>query len=784
MSLKLKNYQEELVTKIVDDVSYLINKKREGETKTLKAPTGSGKTYMASAFIQRIIEKTNADICFIWASIGWASIHEQSKNAVNENLGGSAICTLLDSGINSSKECINRNEIIFINWEKLVVTDKSGQPKNILMKYHEKENFVDLIKNTKKKDRKIILIVDEAHIGSKSSRTRIAEFRDKILSPFFTLEMSATPNNKPDYIVDIDDVINEGMIKQNIITNKAFDENTAKENNGKTSEIIILEQGYNKKIELDNEYKKINSKVRPLVLIQIPNKEKGEEKIETVKEFLLKKGVSESNGKLRIWTAEHKLDESDKNDLKEFSSSVQFLIFKTAIATGWDCPRAQILIKFRESDSENFEIQTIGRILRTPEKKAYENELLDTAYIYTNVVNFETRNSEYSPNKIKTLVSNFRLDEDKNSVYTDLNLMSYYKSREGHFNDATREFYGYFEKEFKEFFGITENDFIIEQYQKKIKDKDIKFNSDFSLKIMKEDQIDVSRIDERQNIGKHNIKLKASDVDTQNAFETSIERCFSGLAKVRSKNIIKQEIIKTINSYCLGGEYSPINAYRFFLNNEDIFSDILIRATSKFREYLSKKENNQGTYDLFEIKPECTFSADSYRQHVSNLSLYQPLYVLYRNEDGTEKENLLESHFMNFLDRHSDVVDWFWQNGTAPNKINFGIAYNNGMDTFRPDFIVKFKNGNIGIYDTKPIDHRVDDTKIKAEALYKYLQEQNNDRKNKKLPLLVGGIVVSTFHNFSYDQIFVYNEKEYNDFKTADRKGWKLFEDVIENYKK
>jgi len=61
------------------------------------------------------------------------------------------------------------------------------------------------------------------------------------------------------------------------------------------------------------------------------------------------------------------------------------LIFKQAIDTGWDCPRAHILVKFRESHSETFEIQTVGRILRMPEQKHYASEELNRGYIYTNV---------------------------------------------------------------------------------------------------------------------------------------------------------------------------------------------------------------------------------------------------------------------------------------------------------------------------------------------------------------------------------------------------------------
>lgn len=51
-----------------------------------------------------------------------------------------------------------------------------------------------------------------------------------------------------------------------------------------------------------------------------------------------------------------------ENDIKNHDAKQAFLLFKQAIATGWDCPRAKILIKLRENMSDTFSIQTIGRI--------------------------------------------------------------------------------------------------------------------------------------------------------------------------------------------------------------------------------------------------------------------------------------------------------------------------------------------------------------------------------------------------------------------------------------
>lgn len=41
-------------------------------------------------------------------------------------------------------------------------------------------------------------------------------------------------------------------------------------------------------------------------------------------------------------------------------------------------------------------------------------------------------------------------------------------------------------------------------------------------------------------------------------------------------------------------------------------------------------------------------------------------------------------------------------------RINFGIHHNNSMNTFQPDFIIKFDAGSVDIFDTKPIYHRIE----------------------------------------------------------------------------
>ena len=83
----------------------------------------------------------------------------------------------------------------------------------------------------------------------------------------------------------------------------------------------------------------------------------------------------------------------------------QVLLFKEAIALGWDCPRAAVLLIFRKLQSDQFTIQTVGRILRMQEQKHYPKEQLNIGYVYTDIakdkIQIVTADSDYILKKIR-----------------------------------------------------------------------------------------------------------------------------------------------------------------------------------------------------------------------------------------------------------------------------------------------------------------------------------------------------------------------------------------------
>ena len=88
--------------------------------------------------------------------------------------------------------------------------------------------------------------------------------------------------------------------------------------------------------------------------------------LDRVEEYFESKGITYENNSLAVWLSDKK---QNLEDIEQPNAEPIAVIIKQAVATGWDCPRAQILLKLRDNMSEVFEIQTIGRIRRMPEAK-------------------------------------------------------------------------------------------------------------------------------------------------------------------------------------------------------------------------------------------------------------------------------------------------------------------------------------------------------------------------------------------------------------------------------
>jgi type III restriction enzyme len=63
--------------------------------------------------------------------------------------------------------------------------------------------------------------------------------------------------------------------------------------------------------------------------------------------------------------------------------SARVVLFKQALNTGWDCPRAEVMISFAVADDETYVAQTIGRMVRTPlARRVGTDSFLNTVSLY------------------------------------------------------------------------------------------------------------------------------------------------------------------------------------------------------------------------------------------------------------------------------------------------------------------------------------------------------------------------------------------------------------------
>jgi type III restriction enzyme len=182
-----------------------------------------------------------------------------------------------------------------------------------------------------------------------------------------------------DLEVAFDDVVAEEMVKHTVELNPNLPAVRAAHPD-LTAEQLALQAAWDKAESLRIGFAAEGSPVVPLLLVQVPDAGAGDQRIDATLAFFEAIGLLQGT-EIATW-----LDKKHSPNLAGISandSPVRVLLFKHAVATGWDCPRA--LVQFRDIGSTTFAIQTLGRILRMPELRHYPNADLNTAYVYSDL---------------------------------------------------------------------------------------------------------------------------------------------------------------------------------------------------------------------------------------------------------------------------------------------------------------------------------------------------------------------------------------------------------------
>jgi len=122
-----------------------------------------------------------------------------------------------------------------------------------------------------------------------------------------------------------------------------------------------------------------------------------------------------------------------------------------------------------------------------------------------------------------------------------------------------------------------------------------------------------------------------------------------------------------------------------------------------------------------------------------------------------------------FQSNSNDGVDWWYKNGEKMQHY-FAVPFISVDEktevkkpaSFYPDYIIRYKDGSVGIYDTKGgLTVTSLDTKLKSDALLNYIAE------HKDLGLK-GGIIDVRLDG-------TYWLQDYQDYNAEDRDKWRVF---------
>lgn len=754
--MKLKEYQIKAVDKLLI-ISKKLLEKPGIRSCVVKAPTGSGKTIIIAEWLSLLSkENLSKSYAFIW--ISGNNLHKQSKEKLQNYLQDSryTLSYLEEISNNEFKE----NEIAFVNWHSLTKQDKEGNYTNVLMRENESDrNLESYIKNTKEKGIGIVLIVDESHYHYWSKKSQ--DLVKTVIGPELILEVSATPTITPSpedleyeeagqITIRFEDVVNEGMIKKEVIVNPEIGENR------KFSDVadeVILSAAIQKREEIYKLYQSNKIEVHPLLLIQLPSEgEKtsalDESKLEKITKILKEKyDITVDNGRLGIWLSEEK---KNLENIERMDNQVEVLIFKQAIALGWDCPRAQLLVIFREIKSKVFEVQTVGRILRMPEAKHYEILDLDRAYVYTNIDKIAIKEDKDSRELFQVYPSH------RKQEYKPIKLSSIYLKRVD-YGDLTLKFRRLFIEEANKYFGIKENDLPVEAYKKADIKLELKPNELGQPIIADAMFTDIDNRVKDEIVGV-SISFAVPEDEVKNKFETFAKLVSLPFAPIRSCNKVQMAIYDWFDNYLGYKGKTRLEIQKIIVcsdNNQKIFKEIVETAKIRFKEIRQKEidETKREKESIWEV-PSVLYFNEGFTDYESSNYSHDKCYV-------RTKRSQPEQNFEELLNK-SKNINWWFKNGTEK-EIYFAVSYIDPDDEiirgFYPDYIVCYKDGSIGIYDTKSgITAKMSETTAKSNALQAYI-EKHKDQKLK------GGIIQDTKSG-----MYLFTGKNYN--SSISEKGW------------
>lgn len=414
MKVSLFDFQKDALHQLRDKITAARNFASSDNPQAIafSAPTGSGKTIVMTALFEAILDEPDdqlewpldwqpqPDAVILWVS-DMPELNEQTKLKIESKSDRVyRVNQLIAIDSTFDAERLAGGKVYFINTQKL------GNDK-LLTKVGDGRSWsiwTTLTNTAMAIPDRFYVVIDEAHRGmaggkgAKEAQTLMQRFllgfpEAGLIKMPLVIGISATPKRFMELLehaphtvhkvaIPPDEVRLSGLLKDRILIHHPESATTA--------EMALLEEAARRWAQMTAAWANYckeegEQAIWPVLVVQVDNATANAVTKTNLTDALnvIESAIGRRLNEGEVAHAMHDTGDMDVGGRKvrrveasriDADKNIGVVFFKTSLSTGWDCPRAEVMMSFRRAEDHTYIAQLLGRMVRTPLARRIERD--------------------------------------------------------------------------------------------------------------------------------------------------------------------------------------------------------------------------------------------------------------------------------------------------------------------------------------------------------------------------------------------------------------------------